>query len=327
MITYFFRKRIPGQNSIEELFYGIIEQLKNTLPVQHVEVPEKSASPRGLWKNIRFARKNQTGINHITGDVHYLAMGLGKNTVLTLHDIGSGLKGSWWKRIYFRIFWLTIPAYKAARITVISNTSKNEVLRWVPFAKDKIRVIYNPYRQELLNHQKSTVPEKEIETVLLMGTKSNKNLERAFEALKGLNIQLIVVGKLTEEQQFIIRDLKLNVEEKSNLSFQEVIQVYLKTDLLFFPSLYEGFGMPIIEAQVLGVPVITSNTGAMKEVAGEGAHLVNPYSVAELREALQKVMDSSEYRQHLVAKGKENVKRFEPGKIAEQYMEVYRELP
>jgi len=325
-VNFFFRRYKESFNSIEEVFKGIIEEVSKTEQVARLEVPEKSALPWPIWKNTNFARKNQGAVNHITGDVHYLALGLGKNTVLTIHDIGSGLNGNWLKQQYFREFWLKRPANNVGRITVISETSKKEVEKQIPFAKEKISVIHNPFRKELLSYADRKKYHSSAFQILLVGTKPNKNLVRILQAVHGLDAKFFILGKLAPAQRSALQKHKLDFKEYFNLPYEEVIQLYLKSSLLCFPSTYEGFGMPIIEAQVLGVPVITSNFGAMKEVAADSACLVDPYSVESIREGIIRIMNDETYRNELIRRGKENVGRFEPQKIAQQYMQVYREV-
>jgi glycosyltransferase involved in cell wall biosynthesis len=96
--------------------------------------------------------------------------------------------------------------------------------------------------------------------------------------------------------------------------------------MVVFASLYEGFGLPILEAQATGRPVITSNFGAMKEAAGEGALFVDPYSVESIRSAILRIKNEPQLREELVRKGRENVARFRPEAIARQYAEIYRSL-
>ncbi|MCB0583153.1 MAG: glycosyltransferase, partial [Phaeodactylibacter sp.] len=91
-------------------------------------------------------------------------------------------------------------------------------------------------------------------------------------------------------------------------------------------SEYEGFGMPILEAQATGRPVITSNICSMPEVAGRGAALVNPYDPAAKRAAIEQIIRNAGYREELIQEGRENVKRFNLEKIAGQYLELYREI-
>jgi glycosyltransferase involved in cell wall biosynthesis len=94
--------------------------------------------------------------------------------------------------------------------------------------------------------------------------------------------------------------------------------------MLLFASTYEGFGLPIIEAQAVGRPVITSDLCSMPEAAGGAACLVDPYDVAAIRQAVLRVMEDHEYRDDLIARGLVNVERFRASKVAAQYAQLYR---
>jgi glycosyltransferase involved in cell wall biosynthesis len=96
--------------------------------------------------------------------------------------------------------------------------------------------------------------------------------------------------------------------------------------MVVFASLYEGFGLPILEAQAMGRPVITSNFGAMKEAAGEGALLVDPYSVEAIQEAILRITREPALREDLIAKGLRNVERFRAEAVARQYAGIYRRM-
>jgi glycosyltransferase involved in cell wall biosynthesis len=96
--------------------------------------------------------------------------------------------------------------------------------------------------------------------------------------------------------------------------------------MVVFASLYEGFGLPILEAQAIGRPVITSNFGAMREAAGDGALLVDPYSVDEIRAAILRIKNEPALREELVCKGRENAERFRAPVVAARYAELYRQI-
>ena len=102
--------------------------------------------------------------------------------------------------------------------------------------------------------------------------------------------------------------------------------LYANADALVFVSLVEGFGLPIVEAQATGRPVVTSNILSMPEVAGGAACLVDPFDVASIREGLLRIIGDSSYRDALVRRGHENVKRFHPASIAAEYVKLYEEL-
>lgn len=116
------------------------------------------------------------------------------------------------------------------------------------------------------------------------------------------------------------------VHELGRLSDAELAEAYRRCDIVVFASLYEGFGLPILEAQATGRPVITSDFGAMPEAADDGALLVDPYSVEAIRDAVLRIKNEPTLRAELVSKGLKNVERFRPAAIAERYGEIYRRL-
>lgn len=329
-INIFFRKATSGYRSIEELFDIVIASFPGGY-IKVLEVPEKRVSPRMLYRNIKFAYVNKGKLNHITGDVHYIALATGRNTVLTIHDAYSLLTGSPFKQFVMKLFWFWLPALIVRRITTISEKSKKELEAIIPFAKNKIRVIPNPYNPKLLQgHQKvdqEYITNTAKPIVLHLGTKSNKNLERTIEAMTGLPYKLYIIGKLSDHQADMLSKYQIDFRSYFNLAYSEVATLYHQCHVVCFASLYEGFGMPIIEAQLVGKPVVTSNIDPMPWVAGPGgAHLVDPHNVSEIREGIVKLIEDHSYRNSLVDKGLENVKRFEPSKIAGMYEGVYQEV-
>lgn len=159
-----------------------------------------------------------------------------------------------------------------------------------------------------------------------MGTKANKNLERSLEALKDLTCKVILIGKLSETQQQLLIANSIDFVNYFNLSYEDIISYYKSADIVCFPSTYEGFGMPIVEAQAIGRPVLTSNIGAMAEVAGEGAYLINPFEVDSIRAGLLELIQNEALRIRLIQKGFENVGRFQIEHIARKYLELYDEM-
>jgi len=327
-ITFFTRRKRPESNSIEELFSGIKSEISRRYEIKTIQMPVYGAYPWKVIRNMLFAFKHRNNIIHITGDVHYIGIILGKRSVLTIHDVYSTISGSKFKRWYLKMLWFWLPAKSVKYITTISEFSKQELIKIIPFAAHKIRVVHNPYRKELTKYNKwhVTKPIKYPANILLIGTKSNKNLERVLPALQDLNVVVHIIGKLKKSQKRLLKLNELKYNSYFNISYEEVVKLYLKCDILCFPSLYEGFGMPIIEAQILGVPVITSNNGAMKEVAAESACLIDPYDEKAIRYAVIRIMEDVEYRDSLIAGGRQNISRFDPECIANQYIEIYKSL-
>ncbi len=329
-VNLFFRKQTSGYRSIEELFGIVVDQLKS-INCDVIEVPEKRISFVGIFKNLIFAFSNKGEVNHITGDIHYIALVTGRKTVLTVHDAKSVLAGKWFRKVIVLVFWFWLPALLVKRITTISEKSRKELEGIIPFAKRKIRVIPNPYNPKLRNSNNEQVIEKITNTskpiVLHLGTKSNKNLERTIEALEGLPYKLYIIGQLSEHQVELLSKHHIDFRSYFNLPYSEVALLYHQCSVVCFASKYEGFGMPIIEAQLVGKPVVTSKIDPMPWVAGEsGACYVNPNNTISIREGLIKVIEDEQYRKRLTENGFQNVQRFDPVKIAGMYEEVYREV-
>ncbi len=322
MLNIIYRKKREGVNSIESVFAAIDKKLaihKNT------ELPHEGGSPLIILKNILFAKKKSKGINHITGDIHYIALGTGRHTLLTIHDVGSAFTSNWFKRLYVKLFWFWIPTLIAKRISVISDTTKNDVLKVCPWCKNKIRVIPNPYNTVFEGFEKGLICNKT--RILHIGTKKNKNLERTVKALKDLDCHLVIIGKLSDTQIELLNNDGIDFENAYDISLLQLVEEYRKCDIVSFPSSFEGFGMPIIEAQAAMRPVLAGDIPVLRDVAGKnGALFVNPMSIESIRSGFVKLIKDSSLRHALVINGKENIKRFHPSRIAAMYNEIYKTL-
>jgi len=267
----------------------------------------------------------QGDVNHITGDIHFLSYLLcRRKTILTILDCGFAGKESGLKRNLLRYLWYVLPIRRVAFITVISKTVELELKKLVIFPQGKVRVIpccipeTFTYSEKIFNTGKPRI--------LQVGTGDNKNLFRVARALERIPCHLDIVGKLTYEQQRVLVECGIEYCNSWGLPETELMRKYQECDLVLFVSTYEGFGLPILEGNAVGRPVITSNISSMPEVAGNAACLVNPFDETDIRDGVLKVINDSSYRQQLVANGFINAQRFHPEVISMQYTELYREV-
>jgi glycosyltransferase involved in cell wall biosynthesis len=321
-VVWIFRKKTPLFFSIEKVFNTLLPYVTR-FNIATAEAVSRSVNPSAIWSNLNFFKTLRADIYHITGDIHYAALVLpGRKTVLTIHDSVFLTTQTGIKKIVLKLFWLTLPVKRVAVITTISEQSKKEILKHTRCSPDKIIVIPDPVNPSFQYSAKAW-PANEVPVLLLVGTKSNKNLERIAEALSGFKCKLDIVGRLTDAQKALLSDYKVDYTNQFDLDDEALHQRYLASDVLIFPSLYEGFGLPVIEAQAVGRPVITSNIEPMISVAGDGACLVDPLNVQSIRSGVEAILNSSSYRSALIEKGLVNVKRFLPAAIAEAYLAVY----
>lgn len=321
MITLFFRHKIEGVNSIEMVFANLDAKLAGH---KNRYIPHVGASPKAIIGNLIFAYKNKTEINHITGDIQYIALTTGSNTILTVHDVQSAIYGPWYKRFVLKLLWFWLPALIVKKITVISEFTKKELSRIVPFAKKKIEVIPNAFNPRIGFVEKCI--DKHCPVILHIGTNSNKNLERVIQALEGMNCKLVIVGKLSAGQQALLKQASFAYTNCFDIDYSQIVKLYQECDIVSFPSTYEGFGVPILEANAAGRPVLVGDIPVLHEVGANAALFVNPYDVSNIKQGFRSLIDDDDLRMTLIRNGRSNIQRFSPEVIAEKYNELYRSL-
>jgi glycosyltransferase involved in cell wall biosynthesis len=323
-VVFFQRKSRHGFFSIEQIF----EEIRSALPLEMTsQIFVSSFFSKGFFRRLFVgleAMFNQGDINHVTGDIHFIVMFLkSKRTILTIHDIGFINHPNFFKRYLLKQFWLTLPIKRAAKITVVSQATKAELLRMVGLKfEPKIEVIHNFVSDRYKPCSKEFASERP--RILQIGTKYNKNLLRLIEAISPLQCKLQIIGELTIEHLDSLVKHKIDFVNSSQLTNEQMLVAYHKADIVSFVSTYEGFGMPIIEANAVGRVVITSDVLSMPEVAGNAAHLVDPFDVNSIRAGFELVIQDSLYREKLIVNGFENVTRFRKNKIIDQYAKLYR---
>jgi glycosyltransferase involved in cell wall biosynthesis len=324
-VTYFHRYPGPKTFSLERVFADVRAALPEQIEAKVLCCPWASKGIARRLLNILWARFQSAPVNHITGDVHYLCYLLPKRrTVLTIADCVSLEHNQGLRRALLWLFWYWLPVRRSRDITVISQFTKDNLLTHLKCSPEKIVVIHCPVSAAF--QAKPKRHETEEPAILQIGTGWNKNLQRVIEALKGIRCRLIIVGALDDTQLNSLVENCIRYIHYQNIGDEKLVELYAECDMLVFASLYEGFGLPIIEAQAVGRPVVTSNRCSMPEVAGDAACFVNPESTESIRQGILKVMEDRLYREGLVKRGFENVKRFAPTRIARQYADLYRAI-
>lgn len=306
-----------------------------------------------LWRShgvINDLKQDKIDLYH--GLSHELPMGIkqtGIKTVVTIHDLIFYLYPTLFpyidRKIYYQKF--SHACRVADRIIAISECTKRDIIKVFGTDPKKIDVIYqgcNPqfslstskvglptalsskYLSALL---KKTVPSKYI---LSVGSiEERKNLLLTVKAMKYIDsdVSLVVVGRCThyldKVQQYISdNDLNQRIHFLSNVPFSSLPELYQNAQAFIYPSRYEGFGIPIIEALTSGTPVVAATGSCLEEAGGEGSIYVNPDDYIALAQAINLILSSPEKRKQMIIEGFEHIKQFQPEFIAQNVMTTYK---
>jgi glycosyltransferase involved in cell wall biosynthesis len=313
-----------------------------------------SVFPSGLFKLVpslwrilginRDIKKNTISIFH--GLSNELPAGIrrtGIKTVVSVHDLIFLRYPQYYNlidRLIYRIKFKQ-ACRKADRIIAVSECTKRDVISFFNVPEEKIKVVYQGCHKQF----KTPVPEENRRKVLekhglpsryllyVGSIETRKNLLLAVQALAELpeDIHLVAIGKSTPYQSEInrfVRKAKLTsrVHIENNFPFEDLPAVYQSASLFLYPSFFEGFGIPIIEALTSGVPVIAAKGSCLEEAGGPDSVYVNPCDSQELAEKIQEILSDQAIADAMSEKGKKYVQRFSDEVIASDVMAVYRSL-
>ncbi len=310
----------------------------NSQRVQRMEVGKWAM----LWRGMRDRLDLYHGTNfkmHTTGKY---------GGVVTIHDVWLDRHPEYSPKIFgqrgsFRRTRRT--ARKARRIITVSEFSAREIQELYGIPPERIAVIYNGVSEEFRPvHDDQAMGELRRRLglpaggfILFIGGANPRKNHRAFLQAAAQRLDrlggrpLVLVGDAVHrfgDYRETARSLGIDgrVLCTGRLSMPDIRLLYSHADLFVFPSLYEGFGMPVLEAMACGAPTITSNSTALPEVGGDAAILVDPENAEKLGEAMVRVLEDEELRHTLKAKGLTRVKDFSWDRAARATVEVYREL-
>jgi glycosyltransferase involved in cell wall biosynthesis len=331
MIKIKYINRSTHAFSIEKVFDLVRNGLSGQIIFENWFAPSIYDMPFSLLKNYFYFWfkclffSNKADIYHITGVLHYLFFILPKNrTILTIHDCVKVHQHEGFKKRFVIWFWFKLPLAYFKYITVVSKQTKKEIIELTNCNPDQIQVIYNPLDPEItFNHKKFN---QDRPNILHIGTNKNKNLDTLIKALEGISCQLIIVGKLEKSIQNLLSTCNIQHKQHQNCSDEQIRQLYREADMVSFVTTYEGFGMPIIEAQATGRVVLTSDIEPHREVGYDGALYVNPLNISDISFGIKELINNAEKREILIEKGKINSQRFLYTLIADDYLKLYKRV-
>jgi glycosyltransferase involved in cell wall biosynthesis len=249
--------------------------------------------------------------------------------VMTIHDLSPVRHPEWFTTQYATFYRLMTPLAlrNSDAVITVSEFTQREVQAEYPHVAERIEVVYNGTTPPPTGTAAERAPEEYFLSVGALNER--KNLERLLEAYQLYRgsepdpPDLVVVGPDRE----IFAETKLpevaGVTMLGYVSDETLGWLYRNATALLYPSLYEGFGFPIVEAMSVGTPVVTSNRGAMKEVAGSAGVLVDPENATSIAEGMRR---STEQREDLVREGLDRASAFTWKRTATQTLDIYRQV-
>lgn len=326
-VTFFQRRPHKGFNfSLEYIFNDVRERLQDKINARlQICRLYNNGYLTKMYNIIQAGWRQGKSVNHITGEVHFLNLLMKKSTVvLTVLDCGMVHRKKGLAKWFITSLYLRWPVQKSNYITAISEETKQEIIKYTHCDPNKIIVIpvavsdiYQPYPKAF----------EEVKPVILhIGTGYNKNLLRLIKALQGVSCHLTIVGKLDENYLNALSENNIAFSNEYNISNERLLEKYKECDILSFVSTFEGFGMPIVEANAVERVVITSNISSMPEVANDAACLVNPLDVADIKKGILTLIHDKQYRNQLIQNGRVNKQRFNADVIANCYFAIYQKM-
>lgn len=355
VVAYEFLRRLPAKNDSNQYHIIVKNDVDNCIePSKNKFIHPLKAIFYPLWEQFllpSFCKKININVLHCTANtapVFYK-----KPLILTLHDIiflqqnNFSNKGSWYQSLgnTYRSLVVPIVAKNAIRIITVSQFQKDVIVQKLNILPQKISVIHNGVDERFFN----TFTAIQIQNTLLKygikpgyiffmaNTEPRKNTVGVLQAFAQLCKQT------TQAPRLVIKGLNStqlkNLLEKHNLSFisnqidligyvdyNDLPLIYQGATILWFPSISEGFGLPIIEAMASGVPVITSNLSCMPEIAGDAAILIDPLNFKTIVEATLTLLNDSTLYNQIVLKGKKRALDFTWDKAVKKLLLVYSEI-
>jgi len=297
-----------------------------------------------IWRTFALgllAKKHQCEVFH--GLSHELPRGLtdGIKKIVTIHDLIFCRYPQFYNPVDVAIYKSKVKhaCRVADQIVAISEQTRNDIVEFLKIDEKKISVVYQGCHENFnrkctaeeinLVRDKYSLPSRYL---LNVGTiESRKNVLLAVEALRNVDseVHLVIVGRSTEYfdkvQKYILHNsLGKRVHFIHKVSFADLPAIYAQAEIFIYPSLFEGFGIPLVEAIKQEVPVITSTGSCFREAAGPDAVYVDPNNANELSARINQILNDKSLRNSMVSKSREYIRRFEPSVIASELMKVYQ---
>ncbi len=298
-----------------------------------------------LWSQIRLSWEIILGKpkpDVVFEPAHTIPIFHHKNTIVTLHDLGFKYYPELYTRFerFYHNWCMDFSAKRAKRIITPSEATKKDIIKFYHTNPEKISVIYhgynkNLYNQKTTNHKPKNINQNSPYIFFVGRLEEKKNLENLVEAYsilrqnESIKHKLILAGKpgyhyeeIKAKIQSFKPEIKNDIIETGYVSEKDLAEYMRNASVLFFPSCFEGFGLPVLEAFASGVPVVASNTTSIPEIAKNAAILVDPRKPIRMAEELSRIIKNPDIKDKLIAQGLKRAQEFSWEKSAQQHLDA-----
>lgn len=320
----------PGNHDHSFLFPNVKKIIVNA---PHYSLAEQTT----FWRALQKEKLDLMHFTHFNAPLFYHGRAIVTIHDLTLHLFPGLYKNRWYHRLAYRLIIRHITKI-ATRIIAVSQHTKQDIIKYLKQPADKITVIHeavdpNPPDSLDIKRWKITQP-----YLLYVGVfRNHKNIDgliKAFALLKkqtNLPHQLVLAGSKSADYESLLKLIqKLNLEQAviftDRVNDQELFSLLEQATLFVFPSFYEGFGLPPLEAMLVGTPCVVANTSSIPEVCGNAAEYFNPHDIYDLAHHLKVVLTNQDRQQELITLGHQQVQKYSWSRMAKETLSLYQSL-
>ena len=319
---------------VENYTLNILKNIKTDLEVKILKPKTNNKYLSHFWTHFILPFK-KGDIMFCPANISPIFIPKNKKVIVTIHDVIFLTHPKSFSK-FFRIYYKIIMPYiirRADKIITVSNYSKLDIEKYYPNSKGKIEVIYNGFENKFM---KIDNIEKKNQILYVGSINERKNfigVIKSFELLKQKDLKLLIIGnflsnfEIDEDSKKIILDAKNNpnIIFKNNVKNYELIKIYNESKLFLFPSFYEGFGLPVLEAMACGTPVVCSNTTSLPEVGSDAVIYCNPTDIEDIKNKIELVLGNKQLQNKLIQKGLKRVKKFSWEESAKKHLKIFKE--
>ncbi|MCJ7691572.1 MAG: glycosyltransferase family 4 protein [Clostridiaceae bacterium] len=327
---------------------GRFKRISKRIVFAQTNLPTTFLKKKWINSSIEYKEKMLGNVDIIHSTAYMIPELFNSKLIVTIHDLSFLIFPEYHTQENYQLVLKNLIYLNSRPYMVIcdSEQTKKDVIKYFHVPEEKLKVIYlgvdDKFTKEVDKNKKAKVLKKynlaKDYLLCVSSIEPRKNFLRIINVFSQLikkkeyrNLRLVCVGgkgwKNTEIYEKVKKkNLESVVRFLGYLEEDELPHIYNGAKLFLYPSLYEGFGLPVLEAMARKVPVVTSNVSSLPEVAGDAAIMINPYSEKELFDSMLALLENDEKRGELISRGIKNAKRFNWGKTAKNTLQVYKEV-